>query len=73
MTKNILNNPWHALEIGAKFGVALVSRNPKAALSNLPELINFHRTASGLYMGKLVWFLLYKCNKKQQNSIHEHL
>ena len=49
---NALKNPSRFLEIGAN--VAAASRTPKAALSALPEVINFHHTGKGLYLGKFV-------------------
>ena len=50
MAKNVLKNPGKALEIGANVGTAFASRNPKAALSSLPEVINFYHTGKGLYL-----------------------
>ena len=52
MAKNVLKNPGRALEIGANFGTAFASRNPKAALTSLPEVINFYHTGKGLYLPK---------------------
>ena len=54
MAKNVLKNPGRALEIGANVGTAFASRNPKAALSTLPEVINSYHTGKGLYLGKFV-------------------
>ena len=54
MAKNVLKNPGRALEIGANVGSAFASRNPKAALTSLPEVINFYHTGKGLYLGKFV-------------------
>ena len=48
MGKNVLKNPGRALEIGANVGTAFASRNPKAALTSLPELINFYHTGKNL-------------------------
>ena len=50
MAKNVLKNPGRALEIGANVGTAFASRNPKAALTSLPEVINFYHTGNGLYL-----------------------
>ena len=50
MAKNVSNNPGRALEIGANVGTAFASRNPKAALTSLPEVINFYHTGKGLYL-----------------------
>ena len=54
MAKNVLKNPGRALEIGATVGSAFASRSPKAALSTLPEVINFYHTGKGLYLSKFV-------------------
>ena len=50
MAKNVSKNPGRALEIGANVGTAFASRNPKAALTSLPEVINFYHTGKGLYL-----------------------
>ena len=50
MAKNVLKNPGRALEIGANVGTAFASRNPKAALTSLPEVINFYHNGKGLYL-----------------------
>ena len=47
---NALKNPARLLEIGANVATAAVSRNPKAALSTLPEVISFCHTGKGLYL-----------------------
>ena len=54
LATNVLKNPARALEIGANVGTAMVSRNPKAALSTLPELITFYNSGKGLYLGKFI-------------------
>ena len=54
LAKNALKNPSRFLEIGANVATAAVSKNPKAALSALPEVINFYHTGKGLYLGKFV-------------------
>ena len=51
---NALKNPSRFLEIGANVATATVSKNPKAALSALPEAINFYHTGKGLFLGKFV-------------------
>ena len=51
---NVLKNPARALEIGANVATAAASRNPKAALSTLPEVIKFYHEGRGLYLGKFV-------------------
>ena len=54
LAPNALKNPSRFLEIGANVATAAVSKNPKAALSALPEVINFYHTGKGLYLGKFV-------------------
>ena len=54
LAKNELKNPSRLLEIGANVATAAVCKNPKAALSALTEVINFHHTGKGLYLGKFV-------------------
>ena len=51
---NVIKKPARSLEIGANVATAASSRNPKAALSTLPEVINFYHTGKGLYLGKFV-------------------
>ena len=45
---NVANNPVRALEIASKIGSAAASRNPRAALSATPDLINFATTGEGI-------------------------
>ena len=54
LATNVLKNPARALEISVNVATAAASRNPKAALSALPEVINFYHTGKGLYLGKFV-------------------
>ena len=54
LATNALKNPARFLEIGANLATASASRNPKAALSTLPEVINFYHKGEGLYLGKSV-------------------
>ena len=54
LATNALKNPARFLEIGANVARAAVSKNPKAALSTLPEVINFYHTGKGLYLGKFI-------------------
>ena len=54
LSSNALKNPSRFLEIGANVSAATASRNPKAALSAKPEVINFYHTGKGLYLGKFV-------------------
>ena len=54
LATNVLKNPGRALEIGANIPTAAATKSPKAALSTLPEVINFYHTGKGLYLGKFV-------------------
>ena len=54
MAKIFLKNPGRALEVGANIRTTLASRNSKAALSSLSEVINFYHAGKGLYLGKFV-------------------
>ena len=65
MAKNVLTNPGRALDLRVKIATAAVSKNSKQALSTLQELITFYSTGKGLYVGKFVYFIQYKWNKKQ--------
>ena len=52
LAKNVLSNPGRALDSTAKIVTAAATKSPKAALSTLPEVINFYHTGKGLYLGK---------------------
>ena len=54
MAKDVSKNPGRALDITANIATAAASRNNKAVLSTLPELITFYNTGKGLYLGKFV-------------------
>ena len=54
LATNALKNPARFLEIGANVATAAPSRNPKAALSTLLEVINFYHTRKGLYSTRFV-------------------
>ena len=54
LAKNDLSNPGRALDLTAKIATATATKSPKAALSTLPEVINFYHTGKGLYLGKFV-------------------
>ena len=54
LARNALKNPARFLEIGASVATAAVSKNPRAALSTLPEVINFYHTGKGLCLRKFV-------------------
>ena len=52
LAKNVICNPRRALDLTAKIATAATTKSPKAALSTLPEVINFYHTGKGLYLGK---------------------
>ena len=54
LAKNDLSNPVRALDLTAKIATAAATKSPKAALSTLPEVINFYHTGKGLCLGKFV-------------------
>ena len=54
LAKNVLSNPGRALDLTAKIATAAATKSPKAALSTLPEVINFYHTGRGIYLGKFV-------------------
>ena len=57
LAKNVLKNPGRTVEIGANVGSEFASRNPEAALSSLPEVINFYHTGKGLYLLRFIYFM----------------
>ena len=54
LAKNVLSNPGRALDLTAKIATAAATKSPKAALSTLPEVINFYHTGKGIYLSKFV-------------------
>ena len=54
LAKNVLSNPARALDLTAKIATAAATKSPKAALSTIPEVINFYHTEKGIYLGKFV-------------------
>ena len=54
LAKNVISNPGRALDLTAKIATAAATKSPKAALSTLPEVINFYHTGKRLYLGKIV-------------------
>ena len=61
LATNALKNPARFPEIGANVAAATANRNSKAALSALPEVINFYHTGKDLYFGN---FVFIKKNQK---------
>ena len=54
LAKNVMSNPGRALDLTAKIATAAATKSPKAALSTLPEVINFYHTGKGLYLENFV-------------------
>ena len=54
LATNVIKNPGRALEITSNISTAAATKSPKAALSTLPEVINFYHTGKDLYLGKFV-------------------
>ena len=50
LATNVLKNPGRVLEITSNIATAAATKSPKAALSTLPEVINFYHTGKGLYL-----------------------
>ena len=54
LAKNVISNPGKALVLTAKIATAVATKSPKAALSTLPEVINFYHTGRGVFLGKFI-------------------
>ena len=54
LAKNVLSNLGRALDLTAKIATAGASKSPKAALSTLPEVINFYQPGKGVYLGEFI-------------------
>ena len=54
LATKVMKNPGRALENFSNTATATATKNPKVALSSLPELFNFYRTGEGLYLDKFV-------------------
>ena len=54
LATNALKNSVRFHEIGANVATAAATKNPKAALSALPEVNNFYHTGKSLYLGIFV-------------------
>ena len=56
--KNVSKNAGRAWESGENVDTAFASRTPKAALSSLPEVLNFYQKGKGLnlFNSKLSFF-----------------
>ena len=65
LSTDVSKNPGRSLEITSNIATAAATKNPKAALSSLPEVGNFYHTGKGLDFGKLFKFLYNK-------RLHQH-
>ena len=54
MAKDALKNPSRFLKLTADVATAAATRKSKKSLSTVPEVINFYRKVSGLYLVKFV-------------------
>ena len=55
LATNVLKKPGRVLKITSNIATgAAATKSPKAALSTLPEVINFYHTGKGVYLGKFV-------------------
>ena len=54
LATNVLKNAGGALEVTSNIATAAATKNPKAALLSLPELIIFYHTSRSLYLGNFV-------------------
>ena len=72
LATNVLKNPARALEIGANVATAAANKNPEAALSTLPEVINVYHEGRGLYLGKIILVRLYKWIKNVIDHTQVH-
>ena len=54
LANNVIKNPGRALDIIANVAIIVPSRNPKAVLSSLPEVIKLYHTGKGINLGNFV-------------------
>ena len=69
MAKNVSKNPGRALDITANIAPAAASRNPKTALSSLPELTNFIILVK-VYISENLYILCYINGTKNRQFIY---
>ena len=72
IANSVLKKPARAPEIGVNVATAAASRNPKAALSTLPEVSNFYHTGKGLHLGKIC-LILYLLNGPKCDRLYPSL
>ena len=54
--ENVLTIPGPFLNFLATIATAAASKNPKAVLSSLLEVINVYHTGKGLYLSRFIYF-----------------
>ena len=69
---NVLKSPGRALESSSNIATADATNSPSAGLSSVPEMISFYHTSKGLYLGKLVSFMLHQWTIKNKNCTQLH-
>ena len=67
----VLKKPGRALENTSNIAAAFATKSPKAALSSLPEVINFYHMGKSLYLPRLIYIMLNKWTKKQIHYTHQ--
>ena len=55
LAKNVMKSPRKVLANGAKVGIATVTKNPTAALSNIPDAITFYLTGNRFFWDFFDW------------------
>ena len=68
LANNAPKKPTRFLEIGANVATAAAIRNPKTALSTLPEAISFYRTGKACTYIDLRKYSLFYSNKSMNNN-----
>ena len=65
-----MKNLARALDFGAKIGIDIVSKNPKLALTTVPNEINFNHEGKGLYLRKFaLWQTKIQFSHKQKRRL----
>ena len=69
LATNALKNPGSFLKIGCNVASAAASRNAKAALSTLLEVITFYHTGKHFYLPRFLCFVLYHLNGAKNTRV----
>ena len=69
LATNVLKNPGRALEITSNNATSAATKNCKATLSSLPEVMKFYHTGKRLYLVKFVNNILNKRNKQNDYTL----